>query len=423
MVCGKNNEAFMRRTICFILLLFYFPITIFAQYFYTPQLLVPYLESAPEIVSQAAVLIDAATGALLYSKNSNEEIPPASLTKLMTMHLLMNEVKEGRASYDEFIPLTEESWAQKQPPHSSLMFLEPGQKVTLREILTGLAVSSGNDAAVAAALRLAPNVDAFANLMTNEAGRIGLNVTRFKEPSGISELNMTTAEEFALFCRYYIDTHPNSMRDFHSVIEFSYPLAGNETERYKNRPRTITQYNRNALLKSFTGVDGLKTGFINESGYNIALTAKREQTRFILVMLGAPSQRGGERIRETDSINILTWAFENFKTVRLDVKIIEQTFMREIPLWKGKSKTTVLKFETSPDFTSPVYRADNLSYEVIIPKALIAPLPEGFPAGYIRVSDEYGELSRAPIVTAAECKKGNIFKHLWHSIVLLFKKP
>jgi len=412
----------MRRTIYFLLLLFYFPITLSAQYFYTPQILVPCLETAPEIVSRAAVLIDAKTGALLYSKNADEEIPPASLTKLMTMNLVMKEVKEGRASYDELIPITAESWAQNQPPRSSLMFLEPGQKVTLREILTGLAVSSGNDASVAAALRLAPSMDAFANLMTAEARRIGLNVTRFKEASGISEQNMTTAEEFAYFCMYYINEHPDSMRDFHSVMEFSYPLDKNETERYKTNPRTITQYNRNALLKSFPGVDGLKTGFINESGYNIALTANRGETRFILVILGAPNQPAGERVRAADSINLLAWAYENFKTVHLNAKFIEESSMQEIRLWKGKGKTIALKFKTSPDFTSSVNRADILKYEVVIPKHLIAPLPEGFEAGYIIISDEEGELSRTTIVTAQACKKGNIFKRLWHSIVLLFKK-
>jgi len=412
----------MSKALYFLLIFLCFPFCLSAQYFYTPQLLVPYLETAPEIVSRAAVLIDAKTGALLYSKNANEEIPPASLTKLMTMNLVMKEIEEGRASYDELIPITAESWAQNQPPHSSLMFLEPGQKVTLREILTGLAVSSGNDASVAAALRLAPNMDAFASLMTNEARRMGLNVTRFKEASGISEQNMTTAEEFTFFCMNYINMHPNSMRDFHSVLEFSYPLDKNETERYKTNPRTITQHNRNILLRNFPGVDGLKTGFINESGYNIALTSIRGETRFILVILGAPNQRWGERIRATDSINLLTWAYENFKTVHLNAKSIEETSMQEIPLWKGKGKTVALKFKSFPDFTSPFNRADILKYEVVIPKPLIAPLPEGFEAGYVIISDEAGELSRTAIVTAADCKKGNIFKRLWHSIVLLFKK-
>ena len=406
----------MKKTLFIVCLIFCLSVNLSAQYFYTPELLVPYIETAPEIVSRAAVLIDAKTGALLYSKNADEEIPPASLTKLMTMNLVMKEVKEGRASYDELIPITAESWAQNQPPRSSLMFLEPGQKVTLREILTGLAVSSGNDASVAAALRLAPSMDAFANLMTAEARRIGLNVTRFKEASGISEQNMTTAEEFAYFCMYYINEHPDSMRDFHSVMEFSYPLDKNETERYKTNPRTITQYNRNALLKSFPGVDGLKTGFINESGYNIALTSIRGETRFILIILGAPNQRAGERIRATDSINLLTWAYENFKTMNLEFGQIEE------PLWKGKDKN-VFVYTEEKNFTFPANRATGVIYgEIVIPQSLIAPLPKGSNVGYLIIKDENGELHRAPLVTAAACKKGNIFKRLWHSIVLLFKK-
>ena len=188
------------RKLFFLFSLFIFSFSlVHAQYFYTPQLLVPYVETAPVVNSHAAVLIDAATGALLYSKNPYEEISPASLTKLMTMHLVMKEIEEGRASYDEIIPVTEQSWALRQPPRSSLMFLAPGQIVTLREIMLGLAVSSGNDAAVAAALRLAPTMEDFAHLMTMEARRMGLFVTRFVESSGISEYNMTTAEEFALF--------------------------------------------------------------------------------------------------------------------------------------------------------------------------------------------------------------------------------
>ncbi|MDR0442462.1 MAG: serine hydrolase, partial [Treponema sp.] len=145
--------------------------------FDTPALLAPFTAKAPEIISRAAVLIDAETGTVLFSKNHNEEIPPASLAKLMTMHLLMNEIEKGNASLNEIVSITEESWALRQPPRSSLMFIAPGQIVTLREIMLGLAVSSGNDAAVAAALRLSPTVADFAAMMTTEARRMGLSVT------------------------------------------------------------------------------------------------------------------------------------------------------------------------------------------------------------------------------------------------------
>jgi D-alanyl-D-alanine carboxypeptidase (penicillin-binding protein 5/6) len=380
-------------------------------------LLVPYTANAPEIVSVSAVLIDAQTGALLFSKNPDEEISPASLTKLMTLHLLMKEIEEGNASYDEIIPITTESWAQSQPPRSSLMFLAPGQIVTLREIMLGLAIPSGNDAAVAAALRLAPSMEEFAALMTSEARRMGLSVTRFTEASGISEYNMTTAAEFAFFCRQYLNLHPQSLKDFHSVPVFSYPVAHNVLPAYRNNPQTITQYNRNSLLRTFPGADGFKTGYIDEAGYNIALTAQRDDTRFIAAIFGAPANPGGSRIRDEDGTRLLSWAFDNFKTVHSEIIVIESA-----PLWKGRYNLAQLQLAHSADFTAPVSRADNLKYEIIIPKPLVAPVPAGFVAGCLIISDEYGELNRTPIVTQYSYEKGSIFKRIRHSIVLLLKK-
>jgi len=420
------------KKIYLLIFIFCLPIGISAQYFYTPDLLVPLVESGPEIVSRAAVMVDARTGALLYAKNGDDEIPPASLTKLMTMHLVMNEIREGRASYDEIIPITEASWAQRQPPQSSLMFLEPGQIVTLREILLGLAVASGNDAAVAAAYRITPDMDRFAALMTAQARRMGLKVTRFTESSGYSSQNITTANEFAFFCYQYINLNPDNMKNFHSVPDISYPLEKNVRESRKSNFSTITQTNRNTLLGKFEGVDGLKTGFIQESGYNIALTAKRDQTRFILVLLGAPSQRGGARIREEDGIRLLTWAFKNFKTVYLNIPQL-----KDVELWKGKEKSVKLAIsneqfpmnneqlqannEQNISFTSATDRANELYYETVINGKLTAPLVKGSPVGYLAISDEFGELHRVTLVTADSYEKGNIFKRVWHSVILMFK--
>jgi len=403
-------------------LLICLPVCLFAQIFQTPPALVPYLQTAPEIHSHAAVLIDAHTGALLYSKNQDDEIPPASLTKLMTMHLVMKEIEEGRASYDEIVPITVESWAQSQPPRSSLMFLEPGQIVTLREILLGLAVVSGNDAAVAAALRLSPDMKKFAAKMTMEARNMGLYITRFAESSGISEYNKTTAQEFASFCRQYLIMHPHSLSEFHSVDEFAYPLAVNVQERRRNYPGTIVQHNRNDLLKLFPGVDGLKTGFIYESGFNIALTAKRDDTRFILVLLGAPNVRYGARLRAQDGMKLLEWAFELFKTVRPSGSQIENAYPKTAKLWKGRENEVELTLSQSADFTSPFTRAKSLSYKTVLNYPLTAPLKAGSEAGFLIISDEKGELSRAPLVIVKNYEKGSVFKRIYHSVILSLNK-
>jgi serine-type D-Ala-D-Ala carboxypeptidase (penicillin-binding protein 5/6) len=380
-----------------------------------------YLADAPEIASQAAVVLDAETGTVLYTKNPDDEISPASLAKLMTMHLVLKEVDAGRASLDEIIPVGTESWALRQPPRSSLMFLAPGQIVTLREIMLGLSVSSGNDAAVAAALRFAPSVADFAALMTQEARRMGLRKTRFTEPSGISEDNITTAAEFAALCREYLRQHPQSLAEFHSVREFAYPKAANVAETFRDNPMTIVQGNRNALLKTFPGVDGLKTGYIDEAGYNIALTAHRNNTRFIAVILGAPAHPGGDRIRDRDGERLLSWAFDNFKTVRPEVKQPEPA-----RLWKGKAKRVQLELAEAPVFTAPVDRAAlgdaSLQFTEEIDHPLIAPLPVFYPAGWLVISDEKGELHRIRLITAQAYQRGNIFRRAWDSIRLFFMK-
>jgi len=385
--------------------------------FSKPRILVPAIETAPEIGSLAAVVVDAETGTALYAKNAFDEIPPASLAKLMTMHLVLNKVNEGRAALDDIVPIGEESWAVNQPPRSSLMFLAPGQIVTLREIMLGLAVPSGNDAAVAAALYIAPSVDEFAKIMTMEARRMGLVKTRFVEPSGISEDNMTTAAEFAAFCMEYLRLHPYSLSEFHSVREFAYPKSENMPEAFRGNPGTIVQQNRNNLLGVFPGVDGLKTGYIDEAGYNIALTARRNDTRFIAIILGAPAGPGGARTRDRDGQKLLSWAFENFRTVHPELPPLEK-----VKLWKGREKQVSLRLAEPPAFTAPLNRAASLRYQMRINEPLIAPLPASYPVGWLVLADDPGELRRVQLLTAQEYEQGNIFKRIWDSIRLLFLK-
>ena len=423
------NIHFKTSLLCFLLLFVGTPLFpqsnsspgVFAPglNFYAQPSLVSYLAAAPEIESRAAVLIDAETGMVLYAKNPGEEIPPASLAKLMTIHLVLKEIDAGRASLDEIVSVGRESWASNQPPNSSLMFLAPGQTVTLREILLGLAVSSGNDAAVAAALRVAPSVQDFATTMTAEARRMGLAKTSFVEPSGISEDNLTTAAEYASFCREYIRLRPSVLAEFHSVREFAYPKAANVSEAFRDRPNTITQANRNNLLRTFPGVDGLKTGYIDEAGYNIALTAERNNTRFIAIILGAPAGPGGDRIRDRDGERLLSWAFANFKTVRPAVDIDE---IQPARLWKGKEKTVALLPAEPLNFTSPAERASPIRWSVITDDPLIAPLPAQYPVGWLVFSDDEGEVHRLRLLTAKAYPQGNIFKRIWHSIRLFFMK-
>ena len=361
--------------------------------------------------------MDAATGTVVFFKNPDDEIPPASLTKLMTMHLAFREINAGRASLDEIISPTRESWAVNQPPSSSLMSLDNGQTCSLRDLLLGMAIFSGNDAATATALRFAPSVEAFVGMMNREAAALGLERTFFVDPSGYWEDNMTTAREFAEFCRIYLEAHPESLRDYHAVREFSYPRPENVAERYRDNPGTRAHINNNALLGKVEGVDGLKTGYIPEAGYNIALTAERNGSRFIAVILGAPSEWRGDRVRDEDGRKLIEWVFANHKTIKPRPAMPEP-----VRIWKGKQNFTKLQWGAPLDFTAPAERGDNLNWKIELIDPLIAPLPAQSQAGNLVLYDSQGELRRVPLLIAEEAERGGLFKRLFDAIRLFFRR-
>ena len=370
-----------------------------------------------ELFSQSAVVMDADTGSIVFYKNPDDEIPPASLTKLMTMHLVLKEVASGRASLNEIITPPRESWAVNQLPGSSLMYLAQGQTLSLRELMLGMAIFSGNDAATAAALRLAPSVEEFTRIMNMEAAAMGLNKTRFVDSSGYSEENMTTAREFAEFCRLYLQAHPETISDYHSVREFAYPRAENAPPERRGNPGTRLHRNNNSLLGRVEGVDGLKTGYIPESGYNIALTAERNGTRFVAVILGAPSEWGGDRKRDVDGEKVLEWAFERYKTIRPDIGALPPA-----RIWKGKDNYLDFTPEEPLNFTALAERGERLFWETELDEPLIAPLYAGQAVGQLVLYDSLGELRRVTLVSAQNADKGGFFKRLFDSIRLFLNK-
>jgi serine-type D-Ala-D-Ala carboxypeptidase (penicillin-binding protein 5/6) len=370
-----------------------------------------------ELYSQSAVVMDAETGTIVYYKNPDDEIPPASLTKLMTMHLVFKEIASGRASLNEIITPPRESWAVNQLPGSSLMYLAQGQTLSLRELILGMAVVSGNDAAAAAALRFAPTVDDFIKMMNTEAAAMGLNRTRFVDASGYSEENMTTARELAELCRLYLLEHPESLSDFHSVREFAYPRVENVPPERQGNPVTRLRRNNNNLLGRVEGVDGLKTGYIPESGYNIALTAERSGTRFIAVILGAPSEWGGDRKRDEDGEKILEWAFARYRTIRPDIGALPP-----VRIWKGKDNYADIAPEEPLNFTALAERGSRLFWEIELEEPIVAPLSAGQAVGRLVLYDSLGELRQITLVAERNAEKGGFFKRLFDSIRLFFDK-
>lgn len=395
-----------------------------------PQLIVgslPYPVTPAEfsVHSGSAILIDAATGSILYEKNADAIIPPASMTKLVVMYVVFQEIATGRISLDDIVPLPPESWAVNAPPQSSLMFLAEGQTVTLRELLLGLAVASGNDAAVAVAHYVSGSVDKFIERMNREMELLGLEKTRFVEPSGYSELNLTTPREFAAFARTYLSRYPESLEAFHSQASISYPQEHNLAEWHKGKEQPIFQRNTNKLLDSLPGCDGLKTGFIYESGYNLSLTAQRGETRFISVTMMGPGTGSveGNRYRVADGTALMEWAFSCFAThYKSEIKPLA------IPVLGGsKNSVTVAPLHTKPltvpallKDESPAAAANSITAQINIPSYIQAPLRAGDVVGKITYSLGDIVLEEVPLLAVTSIEQGNIFKQLVDKLAVDF---
>ena len=368
---------------------------------YEPLKPLPYTLAQPNlnIFAESAILIDVSNGNVIYEKNADRVIPPASMTKLFAMYIVDEEVSKGHLSYDQVIPLPEESWACNMPPHSSLMFLGEGQIVTLNELLLGLSVASGNDAAYALAYTISGSMEAFIERMNKVCVDLGLIHTHFEEASGYSENNTTTAREMAAFCRVYLSEHPESLEKFHAVREFTYPkkrnMAPGDTygpQDFSNGfPRHITmgitQKNTNPLLDLIEGCDGLKTGYIDESGYNLALTAKRNGTRFLSVTLKGPGKttKEGQQGRIHDGTELMSFAFQSFADfTRLDD--VKSYFVK---VYNAKEKAINLVPAYVPEAVCVPFVSGNSIAENLQNVIVDVELPE-YIDGEITETEEYG---------------------------------
>jgi serine-type D-Ala-D-Ala carboxypeptidase (penicillin-binding protein 5/6) len=373
----------------------------------------------PLVNARSAIVIDATTGSVLFEKDADEPIPPASMTKLVAMYATFRAMETGSVSFDDVVTPPSESWAVNIPPGSSLMFLGEGQRVTVRELLEGMATVSGNDAAIALAYRVAGSVDAFVGLMNSEVRRLGLSGTSFAEPSGLSERNMTTSREFADFSRAYVGEYPEALKAFHSLKSFSYPMEWNLPAGSAERP--IFQRATNRMLGSLPGCDGLKTGFINESGYNMTLTAMRDGTRFISVTMGGPGNGSaeGNELRCEDGANLMEWAFANFRTMKP-----APAGRLQIAVFGGTSRAINAIPATAESFTAlkGTVDAGTVDETTALDPWLEAPVQAGDVIGAARYSVGGKVLREVPLVADRNVPAGSVPRRAFDAIALLFAR-
>lgn len=365
-----------------------------------------------QINAQSAILINCDTGDILFEKNADKEIPPASMTKLFLMYTVFQKISEGKATLDDVVPLPPASWASHMPPHSSLMFLGKGQTVTLRELLTGLAVCSGNDASHAIAFYLFGNIDNFLYEVNEEIKKCGLEKTRIVEPSGYSEQNITTAREMVKFARIYINKYPESLSQFHSVKKIVYPQEHNLAPEDRNKKpqkfdgsfpdslwTPIEQENTNGLLKTLYGCDGLKTGYIDESGYNLSLTCKRRGERYLSITMGGPGENivEGDKYRQLDGMTLQEYAFNTFRETRA---LSESEMSVTLPLLGAKSGAVklIVPYEVRTCVQKKYFGEDDIALNYIIPKALFGKIEAGKEYGKLRVCINGVIIEEVPLI-------------------------
>ena len=361
-------------------------------------------------------MIEAETGKVLYADNPDIPYPPASLTKMMTLHIALNEVANGKLKMNQEIVPVEPAWATSMPPRSSLMFLGPNQRLTLKTLLTGLIVDSGNDAAYEIAYLIAGSVPAFAKMMNDEAARLGFPDMHFVEPSGLSSHNRITAREYAEFCRVFIRLHPNALEDIFAVKKFTYPEPDNLTN--GNRTKPIVQYNRNLLLWTYPGTDGFKTGYIDQSGYNMAITAKRNGMRLISVVLGVrgSSPAEAENLRAKDEEELLNYGFDNF------VKLTPHFSKPEpVRVWKGDARFVSAVPDHTPAIVVAKAAQDKLSVRVEQTNNVLAPVYTGDTLGKLVFSVDGKPVEEVPLVAQDTIARGGVPKRVFDSVVLFVR--
>lgn len=311
---------------------------------------------APTLDANAWLLLDAKSNQIIASHNADARIEPASLTKIMTAYLVFKAVRDHRLSLDQTVTVSTLAW--KVAPDSSKMFLKPGDRVTVEQLLTGLLVDSGNDAAVALAEATAGSVGSFVAEMNQTAGQMGLKSTHFDSPHGLpSPGTYSTARDLSELARNLIQDFPRLYAQFDTMRQYTYDR--------------ITQRNRNGLLWLDPSVDGLKTGHTAEAGYCLIASAHRPgatmDRRLISVVLGTPSSKA--RVQESQTL--LNWGFGNFDTVRLYAK---QQLVASPRVWKGTQDQVPVGF--AHDVYLTVGRGDKVTGlpQVTTQGPLIAPI-------------------------------------------------
>ena len=347
--------------------------------------------------SKSAILIEASTGEVLYEKNANEKLKPASMTKMMTLLLTFEAIERGDLKLtDEVIVSINASGMG-----GSQILLETGEKMTVDNLIKGVAIASGNDAAVALAEKIGGTEDYFVELMNKRATELGLKNTHFQNAHGIdAENHYSTAYDMALLGRAIIRDLPDE-----------YPIYSQKEFTFNG----IKQYNRNRLLwDNSMKVDGIKTGHLSQVGYNLVTSAVNDNMRLVAAVIGAKS----EKLRANYNKALLTYGFRYFQ-LYTPVQANKPLLKREVRM--GKQSQVDLVIAKDLNLLIPRGRQNDLKLSYRLKRStFIAPLKKGDELGVIDVKLDDKVINSVPLVSAQDIEEGGFFGRMWDKICLFF---
>lgn len=361
------------------------------------------IPSPPEVALKSYILVDAGSGEVLASQNPDEPMHPASLTKMMTAYLAEMELAAGNIKLDDKVLVSEKAWSLG----GSTMFIEVGERVSVEDLLKGIIIISGNDASVALAEYIAGSEDAFAQLMTSTAQRLGMNNTQFQNASGWPVADhYSSARDLATLSKHIVEDFPEQ----YGLYAEKYFQYGVDKKTGKPLRR---QANRNRLLWTDPHVDGLKTGHIEDTGYHLAVTSRRDGRRLIVVLLGS----SGEKQRADDAQKLLTYGFRFFENV--DVKKAGEP-LQTVKVWKGEINEIPVGITEDLIVTVPRGTGKNLNASLVTDPKLEAPIARGQTVGTVKVMLDDEVVREVPLTAMQSVEPGGFFVRLWDSIVLFF---
>ena len=345
----------------------------------TAGLVLAGIGSAGAIETQArnAILMDYDTGQYLYVKDHEKMVPPASMSKLMTVNMIFEKLKDGSLSLDDTFTVSERAWKLGGAASGgSTMFLKIGEKVRVEDILKGILIQSGNDACIVAAENLAGSEDDFAEMMNKRARELGLNNSSFANSTGLPHPDQKmSVEDLAKLARHIIKEFP----EFYHIFSEKYYTHNN-----------ITQGNRNPLLYSMPNADGLKTGHTEEAGFCLTASAKKGERRLIEVMTGMNSNK--ERSEEAE--RLMEWGFREFNNYNLLNKGQE---IADIPVVFGNEKEVRLVVPETVKRTLKKSQAPKIKMTAVYDKPVKAPVAAGDKLGEVRIELDGQEMENVPL--------------------------